>query len=106
MAHAKVLSINMTGATTKVKRLKNNSGLGRFAAMEAGRLMNKYVPKLNGFLREYQVRPWAVLYTVPYAAYQYYGEGFHHSQPFATAHWDKNLRAEILAEALTKYLKR
>lgn len=62
--------------------------------------MDPYVPFLNGPLSQSglgNVQTDGIHYTVPYAHYQYYGEGFNHTTTFhpkATAKWDKVMMSE------------
>jgi len=72
------------------------------------RMMNKYVPYLNGPLsRTAEVTSHGVIYNQPYAHYQYVGEDFNHTKevhPLATAYWDKAMMTNE-GEAFTKQVQ-
>lgn len=110
MVEASVKSVDMSGAVAKIGRLKSNNGLGLYAAQQAGSLMDKYVPKLNSILANYKAEPWKVVYTVPYARRQFYGD-FDHSQsnnPMAIKEWSRPLEDNPadLAKRLQAYVSR
>lgn len=105
MAKAIVQKVDVSGVVKKVQRIKNDDAIGTFAASEAARLMQPYVPEREGILKIATARPWKVVYTVPYAAYQYYGTRFHHPKPTATSHWDKELDKGALARIVEAYIK-
>lgn len=92
-AKAKVISVDVSGVGPKVNRIKGNSELGTFAASEASRLMDKYVPFRSGALAASAVvKPWAVLYMAPYAPYVYDGRNMTFSKqfhPLARSHWEE-----------------
>lgn len=49
--------------------------LGLFVSNEWKRLINPYTPRDTGIMEQtFQLRPWEIEYTMPYSAYQYYGE--------------------------------
>ena len=95
-AKAKVISVDVSGVGPKVNRIKGSSELGIFAASEASRLMDKYVPFRSGALAaSATVKPWAVLYVAPYAPYVYDGRNMTFSKqghPAARSKWDEPLR--------------
>lgn len=72
------------------------------------RMMDKYVPYLNGPLsRTAEVTAKGVTYVQPYARYQYVGEDFNHTtevHPLATAYWDKAMMTNE-GEAFTKQVQ-
>lgn len=55
--------------------------------------INPWVPFLEGPLSQtLQITPEYIRYLVPYAHYQYYGDGFNHTKdfhPLATERWDQ-----------------
>lgn len=75
------------------------------------KMCDPYVPYLNSPLSVSgmaNVSADGVLYTVPYARYQYYGIGFRHTlevHPKATALWDKAMLAER-GDEFREYVKR
>lgn len=109
MFKASVIKVDTKGVGAKISKIENNESLGLFAAEEAARLMNPFVPKLSGFLRASRsYKPWAVTYSTPYARRQYYGKDYKHSEPGTTAEWDKNIsgaRKASLARAITAKAK-
>lgn len=105
MITAKVVKVDVSGIQSKLRRITTDSSTGLFAASEAARLMQPYVPEREGILKIATARPWKVMYTVPYAAYQYYGSGFHHSKPTAVSHWDRELNKDALARVIQAYIK-
>lgn len=62
------------------------------------KMCDPYVPFLEGPLSQtIEVSSEGVLYTQPYAHYQYHGAGFNHTKdyhPLATAFWDKVMMQE------------
>lgn len=105
--------VDMSGATSKVERIKADDGLGRYLANEALRGMDKYVPARTLQLsKSAQVsKPFVVNYGAKYARYPFYGKGRIHQDvhPMATKRWDKAYSAAHGAElgrAGTEYLRR
>lgn len=105
MITASVKKVDVASIVNKVGKIKSDSSIGLFAATEAGRLMQPYVPEREGILKSAVAKPWVVMYVTPYASYQYYGTRFHHPKPTATSHWDKNLRTDALARVVSQYIK-
>lgn len=105
MLTAKVVKIDMSGIQSRITRVSTDSTIGQFAAEEAARLMQPYVPERDSILKDATPKPWKVMYTTPYAAAQYYGESFHHPKPSATDHWDRKLDKPALAREITNYIK-
>lgn len=110
---ATVKSVNTNRVSTKINKIKSNSSLGMFAALEAARLMQPYVPEREGILKGSVLmsEPWVVVYSTPYAAYQYYGVsksggGLRYSKPTARSHWEQGINKGDLARSLTAYIKR
>lgn len=107
---AKVVSVEMSGAISKIRRLKTNSTLGTFASKEAERFMAPYVPVDTGVLRGSagNSEPWSVTYNTPYAIYQYKGN-YNHSKsrnPLAKSHWNEGIGLdEKVARSLESYIK-
>lgn len=112
---ASVVKVDVRGVRNKVNRIKNNQALGMFATLEAARLMQPFVPEREGVLKSSVLHsePWKVVYSTPYAVYQYNGvskggKKLHYSKPTATSRWDKNLtgaRLSSLAQAITGKIK-
>lgn len=96
---------NMSNLSAKVSKIKTNNTLGTFAASEAARLMQPYVPEREGVLKNAVTRPWEIIYTVPYAAYQYYGTHLQHTKPTAVPYWDKQLNKNALAIVIEAFVK-
>lgn len=86
------ININVGRLLNKV----NGNTLGREAAREWWRLYADWTPYREGDLyNDVRFRPWEIHHVVPYAKYQYYGDGFHFFRgyhPRAASRWDK--RAE------------
>ena len=110
-ARVKVRDVDMGKAVAKVGRLKDNPGLGTFAAMEASRLMDKYVPFRSGALSGgAQIEPWSVDYVAPYAGYVFRGRGMTFSKqhhPLARSRWHEPLsnNPAPLARKITQKLE-
>lgn len=108
---AKVSSVDMSGAASKLGRLKTDRELGLYAASEAARLMDKYVPYRSGALAgSVNEQPWRVSYTMPYAIYVWRGRGMTFStqtHPQARSHWSRPLENDPspLARKLTAKVK-
>lgn len=99
---ATVKNIDVSGAVRSVRELKADRSLGLFAASEAARLMQPYVPEREGVLKgaTSRSRPWVVVYDTPYARAQYYRGDYRHTKPTAMSHWDKGLDKAALAAAI------
>lgn len=71
------LQVNIDGfnADTIANRLYNNDRIGLSIANEAARLMTQYIPMETGTLaHSHEVKPFEVIYTQPYAHYQFLGK--------------------------------
>jgi hypothetical protein len=110
-ARVKVRGVDMGGAAAKVARRKNDPRTGAFAASEAARLMDKYVPFRSGALASSAtVAPWSVTYAAPYAGYVFEGRNMtfsKQSHPLARSRWHEPLRDNPapLAAKITQYLE-
>lgn len=97
---------DMAGVPRAVSRVTENPQLGMFAATEAARLMQQFVPERDRVLiNSTRFSPFEVTYTAPYAAYQFYGRGLRHSKPSAKSHWHEDVDKTALAAALQGYVK-
>lgn len=68
------VNIDIHGILSRVQ----SDRVGRFAAAEWHRLYKQYTPFRKGKLyNRVAIEPWEIHHTVPYAKYQYYGDGFH-----------------------------
>lgn len=106
-----VKKVDISGITAKISKIKKDDTLGKFAASEAARMMQPYVPERDSVLINATIKPWKIVYNVPYARYQYEGvssggKALNYTKPTATSHWDRKLNKDTLARALTNYLKR
>lgn len=96
-AKVKIKGVDMGGVGSKVEKIKTDRDLGIFAASEAARLMDQYVPARSGALYEsahVDNEPWVVSYTMPYAIYVWNGRGMTFSKqkhPNARSHWSRPL---------------
>lgn len=99
---AVVSHIDVSGVVRAVRGAKSDRRLGMFAATEAARLMQPYVPEREGILKGAtgKSRPWVVVYDTPYAKAQYYRGDYRHSKPTAMARWDRGLDKTALAAAM------
>lgn len=104
MLEVKRIKVDMGGVAAKLNRITTDKATGTFAASEAARLMQEYVPEREGILKIATPRPWKVIYTTPYAAKQYYGN-YRHPKPGAISHWDRALDRPALARAIQAYIK-
>ena len=112
-AKVKVKGVDMGGVGSKVAKLKTDRDLGIFAASEAARLMDQYVPARSGALYEsayVNEQPWVVSYTMPYAIYVWNGRGMKFSKqkhPNARSHWSRPLENDPspLAAKITQKLE-
>lgn len=92
-------------------KIMNDHRFWRFAAAEWYKLYTPYVPMDTGMLSStVAITPGEIEHTVPYARYQYYGDGFHFSRqqhPRAAARWDEKAAPEQgrrLASTLQSYI--
>ena len=105
----------------KIPDIIRNCGVNeeslKFAAGEARRLMNDFVPMNTGKLAEsaediVDGNVGRVVYSQPYAAFCYYGEGRSFSRekhPKASAFWDKAMlqfHAVELRDSVRKFIKK
>lgn len=103
--------VNMHGAVAKVKAICSNRKVGQFAASEAERLMQPYVPERERALIGSAIAtPFKVTYSMPYAHYQWNGvskngKELNYTKTTATSHWEKQLNKQDLANSITNYLK-
>ena len=110
-ARVNVNSVDMGKAAEKVSRFKSDPVLGTFAASEAARLMDKYVPFRSGALSGgAQIEPWAVEYVAPYAGYVFRGRGMTFSKQhhlLARSRWHEPLsnNPAPLARKITQKLE-
>ena len=108
---AKVAKVDMKGVPVKLSRIKRDPELGTYAASEAARLMDKYVPYRSSDLsKSVNGEPWKVEYTMPYAIYVWNGHGMKFStqdHPKARSHWSRPLEdnPSPLARKITEKLK-
>lgn len=111
MLSGRIGAASLSGARRKVGRISSDAGTGAFAATEAARQMDKYVPFRTGDLAgSVTTRPWIVSYSMPYARYVWEGRGMTFSKqhhPAARSHWSEPLAAKPapLARAISAYLK-
>lgn len=103
---------NLSGASSKVKKISSNKSLGLFLANMAADGMNQYVPMDTGSLAGSAVAsPFKITYSAPYAVYVYNGQGKNFSKerhPKATAEWNnayKIAKGKELGKAGTDFLK-
>lgn len=102
---------SLVGAKRKVNRITSDAKTGTFAATEAARQMDKYVPFRTGDLAgSVTTRPWEVSYSMPYARHVWDGRGMTFSKqhhPAARSRWSEPLAAKPspLARAISAYLK-
>lgn len=106
------VQLDFAGVHAKLDGLASDPGLGQLLAMEAMRGMDPYVPFRNGYLAASATpSPWAISYTMPYAARLYDGSGLtisHERHALATSHWAEAYQAahvDELAQAGIDYLR-
>ena len=115
--------------TAKIMRRRGmggDHGAQKFLASEAVRLMDAYVPMQQGMLKNQRTIAAdgsSVIYTQPYAHYQYHGEVMagrapkhytgeqldHHGAPMRGPQWDKRMLADKSKELesnLAAYVRR
>lgn len=94
MLKASVKNVDVRGIVQAVNKLKRNNSLGLSIAQTLQKNMIPYIPTREAILRIGKAKPWAVLYTEPYARKQYYDSSLNHETddrqaPHATHHWDE-----------------
>lgn len=104
---------DMSGVPAKVGRICKDPTVGMFAANEAERLMQRYVPERDSILvGATAIAPFEVIYATPYAHYQYEGRNIRHrTKAGSISHWDRGIsnipaNKAALADAITAFLKR
>lgn len=106
---ASVKNVDVRGIVQAVSNLKKNNAAGLFAANEARRLMEPFVPRREGILADARTEPWKVIYDEPYARKQYKDHSLNHPKPpniKGRPEWDKAIDKDQLSRALTSFLKR
>lgn len=100
------VKVDMSGVPVKIRRIKKNQRLGRFAASELDRLCKPYVPFRTGQLRSsVKLEPWAVTWYAPYAHRQWEGIGItNRTTPGTVSHWERYINKRELADSLTQFL--
>ena len=87
------VQIDFTGLEDKINELLNDDQTMLAVHAAFAKLIDPYVPYLNGPLSEtVEIEPHLIRYIQPYARYQYYGVGFNHTldfHPLASAMWDE-----------------
>ncbi len=101
------VTADMAGVPAKVESVCSDTGLGMFAASEAERLMQPFVPERDSILIASTTRaPFEVTYNTPYARYQYYGVGIKkRTKTGSRSHWEKGINVPDLANAISAYIK-
>lgn len=99
-----------SGIAAKVGKISTNKQVGMFAANEAERLMQPYVPERDSILvGSTAIAPFKVTYNTPYARYQYEGRNIkNRTKATSMSHWDKGLAGAgiaKLAQAITSFIK-
>lgn len=105
------VTANTSGVSKKVGKWSKDSGLGNFAAMTLARMMRQFIPERNSVLiNTFNVSPWKLSYTAPYARPMYYGmvKGTEVKYHKATARprWDEGVNKADYAKQLEGYIKR
>ena len=106
------VTVDIGGVAAKIAKLHSSSALGTFAASEAMRGMDKYVPARTGVLAGTAfASPWKVTYPQSYAIYPYNGRGTirQDMHPNATAHWDEawfSAEGAAYSKAVEAYISR
>lgn len=99
--------VDMSGVGRKLDRISTDRQLGVFAAEQAARLMDPFVPKDSGALvaSARTDEPYKVTYDTPYARRQYYGVDHNFQKqkhPKAKAKWDEGPDWQELGDLLTE----
>jgi hypothetical protein len=110
------MGAKITLALDAPSRIAHDVGLNRetelFLASEAARLMDPYVPKQFGDLKnQKKVEPGRVTYKMPYAQRQYYENSGPpaHSGPKRGKLWDQRMiadRREALTRAVQNWIRK
>ena len=99
--------VDMGGAKDKIRAICSNPSVGQFAAETTRRLVEPYVPRLEGVLRASAVvSPFLITYAAPYAHYQWEGINItRRTTPMTVSHWEEYAPVDEIAADLTKYLE-
>ncbi len=123
------VTVNVDINTAKIMRQRGmggDFGAQKFLASEVARLCDPYVPMQQGMLKNQRTIAQdgsSLVYTQPYAHYQYYGEAMagrapkeytgkklnYHGAPMRGAQWDKRMMADKkneLESNLEAYVRR
>lgn len=91
----------------EVKSAMRSPSFGTFAATEASRLMQPFVPFRDGALRASAYpQSFKVTYSTPYAKRMYYGRNLRFRTPGTGAEWDQRINVAALAASLEAYIRR
>lgn len=103
------VKVDADGVLRKVRRIVTDRRVGQFAADDAARLMEQYVPFRVGALRGSAVTsPFMIEYTAPYAHKQWDGEGIdddRRTTPGTVSHWEEYVDEDELASDVTEYIR-
>lgn len=105
------VTANTSGVSKKVGKWSKDSGLGNFAAMTLARMMRPFIPERDSILiNTYNVSPWKLSYTAPYARPMYYGvvkgTPVRYHKATAAPKWDTHVNKADYAKQLEDYIKR
>lgn len=97
--------VDISGLSGKISAIVRNPAIGTFAATEAIRLMEPYVPMREGQLwGSAKASPFMVTFSTPYARRVYYGDGLNFRRDRhinARSRWDEGIDRAALANAIT-----
>ena len=103
--------VDVSGIPRKVRRICPSRKVGQFAAEDARRLMERFVPFRDGQLRASAiVSPFLVTYTAPYAHYQWEGVAkgggrLYHPTPGTMSHWERYIDKAQLARDVADFVR-
>lgn len=86
------VTVNLALLRKDISKPLETDKFGIFLSQEWKRLIQPFTPHREGNLDSPDVKPFEIVYNVPYDFYQYYGEDFNFRRdynPYATYKWDK-----------------
>lgn len=86
------VTVNLALICKDISKPLETDKFGKFLAQEWKRLIQPFTPHREGNLDNPNIKPFEIVYNVPYDFYQYHGEGFNFRRdynPYATYEWDK-----------------
>ena len=86
-----------------------NGSIQKFFVNTCAKHMDKYVPMREGVLRLYQISGNYIIYSAPYAEYQYYGQRYNgthivknYTTPGTGPYWDRRMASAEMSDIINE----